>query len=207
MLYELFTGDSAVTAATPPISCAGAPTSRRRPNSSARCIGHRAGDHALPGTTAGPPAVIALAVSAHWRRPFGVALFAGETPSGNGGGCRRPGRRVERACGRALIVAFALGLAGWVTDRSTVAGQTQMRQRPLGRVCAPGKSSPSVGSAPYEAIGFATTPARRWWPPAAHQKLEAIGAGKPPVVASGTASQSRIDPQNSVGRAKPDRQP
>ena len=146
---------------------------------------------------------------------FGVALFAGETPSPEMVAAAGDSDAAYTArAGVLLMVAFLalLGLAGWMSDLSTVAGQTQMR-KPAPVLAEYARQvrglAGAAGSAPHEAIGFEyDTGALRWYD--AHggpsENWRRIGAGKPPVVRFWyRASQSRIDPQNPCRTGHADR--
>ena len=218
VLYELFTGRSAVTAAPWPESGGRNVHGDITPPSEIVRAMHPAIERAIMRCLDRQPdrrPSSALAVSAllPGGDRFGVALFAGETPSPE---MVAEAGDVDAAytarAGVLLMVACLalLGLAGWTSDRSTVSGQTEMR-KPAPVLAEYARQvrglAGAAGSAPHEAIGFEyDTGALRWY--AAHggpsENWRRIGAGKPPVVRFWyRASQSRIDPQNSVGPATP----
>ena len=211
VLYELFTGRSA---APPPGFVGRNIASEITPPSEFVRSMHPAIERAIMRCLDRQPErrpSSALAVSALLPGGdlFGVALFAGETPSPEMVAAAGDLDAAYTArTGVLLVAAFLalLGLAGWMTDRSTVAGQTQMR-KPAPVLAEYARQvrglAGAVGSAPYEAIGFEyDAGALRWY--AAHggpsESWRRISAGKPPVVRFWyRASQTRIDPLNAVG--------
>ena len=216
VLYELFTGRSAITTPTPPeMLRRNVPSDITPPSEIVRSM-HPAIERAIMRCLDRQPdrrPSSALAVSALLPGGdlFGVALFAGETPSPEMVAAAGDLDAAYTARAGALLMATSLallGLAGWMADRSTVAGQTQMR-KPAPVLAEYARQvrglAGAVGPAPHEAIGFEyDAGALRWY--AAHggpsESWRRIAAGTPPVVRFWyRASQSRIDPQNPVGPA------
>ena len=208
VLYELFTGRSAVAAATRPVTPPSEIVRSMHPaieRAIMRCLDRQPDRR--------PSSALAVSALLPGSDPFGVALFAGETPSpemvaaAGGVDAAYTARAGVLLLGALLAL---LGLAGWMIDRSTVAGQTQMR-KPAPVLAEYARQvhglAGAAASAPHEAIGFEyDVGALRWY--AAHggpsESWRRIGAGKPPVVRFWyRASQSRIDPQNPVGPATP----
>ena len=217
VLYELFTGRSAVTAGALPEVVRRHMTGDITPPSEFVRSMHPAIERAIMRCLDRRPdrrPASALAVSALLPGGdlFGVALFAGETPSPGNGGRRRRHRR--RALPR--VRARFLSRRSWRSSRLADGCSTEAPSRARPR-CASlrrfwrntrrqvralaGAATP----APHEAIGFEyDVGALRWYE--AHggssERWGRIGAGKPPVVRFWyRASQSRIDPRNPVGPA------
>src|SRR5262245_16997786 len=205
VLYELFTGRSAMTGGHDITT----PSEHVRSLNPAieraimRCLS-RDPDRR-------PPSALAVSALMPGGDLFGEALFAGETPS----------PKMVAAAGDVdtvyaerfsalLVVAFAVlyAIGAWMTDRSTVAGQTGMR-KPAPVLAEYARQVRGIGGtaapAPYEAIGFDyDVNALRWY--GAHggpfEGWNRLPLGQPPVVRFWyRASQSRIDPRNPVGPA------
>jgi serine/threonine-protein kinase len=144
---------------------------------------------------------------------FGIALFAGETPSPEMVAAAGGVDAAFSARSGGLLAAAFVGLcalAGWMIDKSTVAGQTVMR-KPAPVLAEYARQIRGLtgdrASPPHEAIGFEyDVGALRWYD--AHggpsERWSRIPGGTLPVVRFWyRASPSRIDPRNPLGPATP----
>jgi hypothetical protein len=205
VLYELFTGRSAMTGGHDITT----PSEHVRSLNPAieraimRCLNR--------DPERRPPSALAVSALMPGGDLFGEALFAGETPSPKMVAAAGDVDTVYTERFSALLVAafaalFAIG--AWMTDRSTVAGQTGMR-KPAPVLAEYARQVRGIGAAaapaPYEAIGFDyDLNALRWY--GAHggplEQWNRLALGQPPVVRFWyRASPSPIDPRNPVGPA------
>jgi predicted Ser/Thr protein kinase len=227
VLYELFTGRSAVTdGPLPELARRHTSGDITPPSEHVRSM-HPSVERAIMRCLNRQPErrpVSALAVSALLPGVdlYGTALFAGETPSPEMVAAAGDLDTVISARAAALLVAGLLSLgtlAGWMYDRSTVAGQAAMRKpapvlaeyaRQVHRLAGtwrPASAGPIAADAQYEATGFAyDVDALRWYD--AHggpaERWSAIAGSRLPVVRFWyRASDSRIDPANPNGPPTP----
>jgi predicted Ser/Thr protein kinase len=218
VLYELFTGHSAVASGPLPELVRRHTSGDITPPSEHVRSMHPSVERAIMRCLNRQPdrrPVSALAVSALLPGVdlYGTALFAGETPSPEMVAAAGDLDTVISARAAALLVAGLLSLgalAGWMYDLSTVAGQTAMR-KPAPVLAEYARQvvglTGAAASPPYEATGFAyDVAALRWY--ADHggpsERWSAIAGSRLPVVRFWyRGSAARLDPNNPAGPPTP----
>jgi len=218
VLYELFTGRSAVTDGPLPELVRRHTSGDITPPSEHVRSMHPSVERAIMRCLNRQPErrpVSALAVSALLPGVdlYGTALFAGETPSPEMVAAAGDLDTLISARAAALLVAGLLSLgalAGWMYDFSTVPGQAAMR-KPAPVLAEYARQvlglTGAAASPPYEATGFEyDVGALRWYSEhgGPSERWSAIAGSRLPVVRFWyRGSASRLDPNNLNGPPTP----